>query len=299
MRIVVLGNCQAHGVAHGLAHLLPEARIDVAQLDGSPRSPRATAAATLVEGCDAVFTQPYAAAWGKLATEALAAPGRRVARIPRILFRGYQPDLAYLLHDNRPLPSPVGDYHSSIIAASFSLGLPEAEVPTLFNRLVYARLGHLDAFGKARTLLMDQLAPFGPRFAALFEAWHARGPFMHTTNHPRVFVLADVARAAAIDAGLLPEDAPPVTPAYDHLANNTIWPVYPELAGALGVPGGMVFKRAATRDAGPAGSLHLGLAAFIRESYARYARLPEPAFRTDAVGEARGTLAGFLGLGAG
>ncbi len=297
MRIVVLGNCQSNGIAHGLAHLLPEASVQVAQIDFGPRTPRGLAAAKLLEGCDVVFTQTLAPKWGTLATEALAAAGLRVVRVPLILFRGYQPDLFNLRHENRTLPSPVGAYHSSIIAAAFALGLPEGDVATLFNRLVYARLGYFEAFGKARTLLETTLEPFGPHFAGLFESWHARGPFMHTANHPRVFVLADIARAAAIDAGLLPADTPPVTPIYDHLANNAIWPVYPEIADTLGVPGSMVFKRAA--PGGGADPLHLGLHGLIRESYARYRKLPADAFRSEDIAEARRVLAGFLGLGAG
>lgn len=297
MRIVVLGNCQAHGVAHGLAHLLPEAVIQVAQIDAGPGTPRGVAAAQLIQGCDMVFAQPLDARWGALRIDALAAAGLRVAAVPRVLFDGYHPDVTYLKHHNRTPSSPVGAYHSSIVAAAFSLDVPEADVPTLFNRLVYARLGHFDAFGKARTLLAETLAPYGPRFAGLFEAWHARGPFMHTINHPHVFVLADVARAAAIAAGLLPEDTPPVTPAYDHLAANTIWPVYPEIADALGVTGGMVFKRAA--PAGGADALHLGLNALIRDSYALYRRMPAGTFGCAELAAARSALAGFLGLDAG
>jgi hypothetical protein len=297
MRIVVLGNCQANGVAHALAHLLPDAFIQVAQIDFGPRTPRGRAAAKLIEGCDVVVTQPLTANWEALATPALVAAGLRVACVPLIVFKGYQPDLVNLRHQNRTLPSPVGAYHSSIIAAAFALGVPEADVASLFNRLVYARLGHFEAFGKARTLLEATLAPFGPHFAGLFESWHARGPFMHTSNHPRVFVLADLARAAAISAGLLPGHAPPVTPAFDHLANDTIWPVYPEIAEALGVPGSLVFKRATA--AGGADVLHLGLHAFIRHSYARYAKLPVEAFAGADLAEARSALAGFLDHGAG
>jgi hypothetical protein len=299
MRIVVLGNCQAHGVAHGLAYLLPEAMVEVAQVDTAPRSPRAKAAAALIEGSDLVFAQVFAPPWGPLSYEALSAGPARLVRLPRIIFSGYQPDAVYLKHAGRPLASPLGEYHSAIIAAAFSLQVEEADVPTLFNRLVYARLGYLDAFGKARTLLQERtLGPFGAPFADAFESWHARGPFMHTANHPRGFVLADIARAAAIGAGLLPADAPRVTPAFDHLASNTVWPVYPGIAEALGVPGSVVFKRAA--PPGHVGeALHMNLPALVRACYARYPTLPEAAFHGEAVGAARSVLAGIVGRGAG
>jgi len=295
MRIVVMGNCQSHGIAHSLAHLLPEARVEVAQLDGpSPTSPRYEAAAKTLDRPAILVTQVLDARYGKLSTAELARSGRRVLRVPRVAFNGYQPDIAYLHHKGQQLHSPIGAYHSSIIAAAFSLGVAETDVATLFNRMVFARLGHLDAFGKARTLMAQQLAPFGEAMVAAFDAWHAAGPFMHTSNHPRVHVLADIARLTAIGGRLLPADAPRVTPVFDHLASNVVWPVYPGLAERLGVPGSLVFKRAAPPEA-TGHALHYGLPAFIRTSFARYRTVPAEAFRTGPIGETRAALAEFLG----
>jgi hypothetical protein len=168
-------------------------------------------------------------------------------------------------------------------------------VPQLFNRLVYGRLGYLQGFGAARTLLLEMLAGYGLDLAADLEAWHAEGPFMHGINHPRGLALADVMRAAAIRAGLLGEAAPRVRPPFDHLAADTIWPVYPEIAEALGIPGGMLFKRY-SHPVGPLGNaVYIGLPRLLRESYAMYRALPEAAFREGAVGRVRETLAGMIG----
>lgn len=295
MRIAVLGCCQAHGYAHALAHLLPGAEVESFEAVISRNQGRIDEAAAALRGFDLIFTQDFGEEFGALATAALPALGPPVHRLPLVAFQGYQPDMAYLTLRGQMQGSPVGAYHSAIIAAAFSLGVAEADVPQLFNRLVYGRLGYPERFGTARTLLLDLLAGHGLEMAAEFEAWHERGPFMHSINHPRGFVLADIARAAAIRVGLLTEAAPRVTPPFDHLAADTIWPVYPELAEALGVPGSMLFKRY-SHPIGPLGNaLYIGLPRLVRESFGIYRALPAEVFREGAVGEVRERLAAVIG----
>lgn len=295
MRIAVLGCCQAHGYAHALAHLMPEAEVEAVEAVVSRNHGRLEDAAALLRGCDILFTQDFGDEFGPLATAALPALGRPVHRLPLLAFAGYHPDMVYLTAGGQVQGSPLGAYHSAIIAAAFSLGLAEAEVPQLFNRLVYGRLGYLDAFGAARSLLLESLAGHGLDLAAAFEAWHAEGPFMHGINHPRGLVLADVMRAAAIRAGLLGAAAPLVRPPFDHLAADTIWPVYPEIAESLGIAGGMLFKRY-SQPVGPLGNApYIGLPRLLRESYAMYRALPEAAFREGAIGAVREKLAAIIG----
>lgn len=291
MRIAVLGNCQTHGYAHALAHLLPDAEVESFEAAVARNHKCIPAVAEQLRGFDVVFSQDFGPEFGPLQTQALGASGPPLHRLPVIAFRGYQPDMAYLTLEGKVQGSPVGAYHSSIIAAAFSLGVAEADVPTLFNRLIYARLGYMTAFATARTLLLELLEGFGLDMAEDFEAWHARGPFMHTNNHPCGFVLADVARAAAIRAGLLPAGAPRVSPPHDQLAIDTIWPVYPEIADALGVPGGMLFKRITRHVQPQANSAYIGLPRLVRESYAIYRALPAAAFEEGLIGQVRRKLA--------
>ncbi|MBR0673198.1 WcbI family polysaccharide biosynthesis putative acetyltransferase [Neoroseomonas soli] len=291
MRVAVLGHCQAHGYAHALAQLLPEAEVEAFEATVIRNARQAPAAAAMIRGFDVIFSQDLGAEFGRLASAALAEGGPPLHRLPVVAFRGYHPDMAYLTLKGQVQASPLGAYHSAIVAAAFSLGVAEEDVPTLFNRLVFRRLGYMATFAAGRTLLLDLLARHGLDMAAEFETWHARGPFMHTMNHPGAFVLADLARAAAIRAGLVPADAPRVPMPYDRLAGDTMWPVYPEIAETLGVPGGMLFKRN-DRPVGPLGnSTFIGLPRLIRESYAMYRNLDEAAFQEGAVGQARTRLA--------
>ncbi|MFC7473866.1 WcbI family polysaccharide biosynthesis putative acetyltransferase [Dankookia sp. GCM10030260] len=295
MRIAVVGCCQAHGYAHALAHLLPEAEVEAVEAVISRNHDKLDRAAALLRGCDVLFTQDFGAEFGPLATAALPALGPPVHRLPLLAFAGYHPDMVYLTLAGQVQGSPLGAYHSAIIAAAYSLGVAEADVPQLFNRLVYARLGYLQGFAAARTLFLEFLAGYGLDLTAEFEAWHAEGPFMHGINHPRGPVLADVMRAAAIRAGLLGAAAPRVRPPFDHLAADTIWPVYPEIAEPLGLPGGMLFKRYSD-PVGPLGNaLYIGLPRLLRESYAMYRALPAAAFTEGAAGQVRTKLAVLLG----
>ena len=63
---------------------------------------------------------------------------------------------------------------------------------------------------------------------------------MHIVNHPKIEVLAQLAQLGAKQAGLSGALAPPEG-VPDRLARCQTWPVYPELARRLGVPGSLTF----------------------------------------------------------
>jgi hypothetical protein len=104
-------------------------------------------------------------------------------------------------------------------------------------------------------------------------AWHESGVWMHTINHPKPQVLADVALHCLAALGIAGvADARDVVA--DELARSPCWPVYPEVAQALGLrtPGSHAFK-GAHRPVDQGKSVHyMGLDAFIQASFALYAR---------------------------
>ncbi|WP_149537409.1 WcbI family polysaccharide biosynthesis putative acetyltransferase [Siccirubricoccus phaeus] len=295
MRIAVLGGCQAHGVAHGLLALLPEAEVESFEAVVIRHHGQEAEVAAALSGYDLVFTQDLDPEFGPLGTAALQAAHPRLRRFPLIAFTGYQPDLVYLKKGGDVRYSPIGAYHSAIVAGAYSLGVPEADVAQLFNRLVYQRLGYFDAFGKARTLLLRMAQEsYGLDLTAEFARWHARGCFMHTNNHPKAVALAGMATVLAIAAGLVPEGTPAPELIFDHLAIDTIWPVYPELAEPLGVPGSLLFKRLNRGIGAGANSQIIGLPRLIRESYAMYPDMPPEYFTIEEAGPLREKLAEIL-----
>jgi len=296
MRIAVLGGCQAHGVAHGLISLLPEAQVESFEAVVIRHHGRQAEVAAALRGYDLVFTQDLDPGFGPFGTAALQAAHPRLRRFPLLAFTGYHPDLIYLKEGEDVRYSPIGVYHSAIIAGAYSLGVPEADVAQLFNRLIYQRLGYFEAFGKARTLLLRTAQDaYGLDLTAEFDRWHARGCFMHTINHPKAVALAGMATMLAIDAGLVPEGTPAPELSFDHLSADVIWPVYPELAEPLGLPGSMLFKRLNRGiEPGPNSQI-IGLPRLIRESYAMYPDMPPKFFAIEEAGPLREKLVAALG----
>ena len=94
---------------------------------------------------------------------------------------------------------------------------------------------------------------------------------MHTDVHPNITALVQLARGVGRHLGTPPDQlaVPWQTMIPDGLlASDTVWPVYPEIARALGVDGCLVWR---TGD----GAL-IGLDDFIERSVERY-RIYDPA----------------------
>jgi hypothetical protein len=78
--------------------------------------------------------------------------------------------------------------------------------------------------------------------SAAMICWERSGVFMHSINHPKVVVLADIAKALLKNANLpFDPDLPLADIVPDVLANGGIWPVYPDLARTIGVAGSLTF----------------------------------------------------------
>jgi hypothetical protein len=154
---------------------------------------------------------------------------------------------------------------------------------------------------RARDFLLRAGAECRLDLTAALEGWHRRGPFMHTINHPRIIACAGIAHLAAARLGLVDPAGPPPELPFDPLAADTIWPVYPEIAEELDVPGSLLFTgsllfKRITRPIEPLGNrTWLPLPDFIRESFAMYRAYPADAFSGGEVARARDVLATLLG----
>ncbi len=262
-KLLVIGNCQAYGVARSLRRACPDLEvrtIGLAEMMGDE------AGATLFgRHADAewIATQPLNDSWGALATETLAAQGKTVVRFPRVSFRGLHPDL---LGPNAPLYSlPVRGNRSAIIAAAYALGLPEPRTAELFNAYIYGVLGYFDVYPKARAHLIGEAGKCGMDIAPALEDWLAQGPFMHVPVHPKPIALDWLARQIAdrLGVAMVRTDPEPC----DLMAPLGSWPVYPEIARRLGLQGSMTFHPGALKPM-------MGLRELIAHSYRDYARFP-------------------------
>lgn len=295
MRIAVAGMCHVHGYAHALGFMLPEAEVVAFQVTAARNAGVDADVLDRLGSYDEVFAQHFPAAYGALSWDSLAARLPRLVRLPTVTFTGYQPDMCYLTHGDDQFGSPLGAYHSAIIATAFACGIAEDRVPALFNTLVFRRLGYLDAFGKAQALLLRDLEADGYDGAALLAGWVRRGCFMHTLNHPRGFVLAELAHAAAMRAGLVAGTVPAPDLPFDYLGADTVWPVYPEIAEPLGLSGVYRFKRAGHGIRPGGNDDTIGLPRFVQESYAFYRVMPRHFLECEPVARTRPVLERFAG----
>lgn len=181
--------------------------------------------------------------------------------IPTIVFDAYHPDLCHLVVDGKPLKGSMGDYHSLIAYAAFRSGMSVPQTLRLYRDDVYAALGYHGFWDDARDHLLRSFRDSGIALDQHYPDWSRHGPFMYSNNHPRIHAIRDVARGILESAGL---DAP-YTDAlpHDNLANAAIFPVYPEIASALGVAGSYRFKR-------PGYAGFMDLEAFVTASHDLY-----------------------------
>lgn len=231
MKIGVLGNCQAHGVAQCIRLLAPQVEVvsrSVSLADGDNAEVIAAVAAEMAV-CDLALIQTLNEVQPRLAglfETALAQTGSRARRWPSIIFRGFHPDCVYVVRDGRVAEGIAGPYHSALLCAAWAEGLPPERAALLFNAFAYAALGYFDAFDEAVALLEPQARRHGFDLSAFLNA--PASPFMHTVNHPRVEILQSVAAQVLDLAGVSRVPTAPLPD--DELSHGPVWPAYPQLA---------------------------------------------------------------------
>lgn len=241
--IVVMGDCQTGGVAAALSLMLPADAIT-----GEPWSRREADSERIVSalrGADVVVTSIPRDAETVLRARGHF-PDVPQLRFPRILFRGFHPDIIVPRIEGKAVRLlGVTAYHSATAVWCWRAGLDLERTRTLFTARTFERLGYTRCWRQETARLRARFMDSDLAFADVFLPLQASGQvFMHTVNHPRIDVLVQVARGLARALGA-PEDmvAQPVERMIpDALAAATVWPVYPGVAEHLGVRGDSVWR---------------------------------------------------------
>ncbi|WP_455974346.1 WcbI family polysaccharide biosynthesis putative acetyltransferase [Methylorubrum populi] len=276
-RIVVVGNnCQVAVLGGCLGFLAPDADIAAvepatfSQFDANPRH-----LLDAVASADLTVCFPFEkGVLGDLTPTRIREAARIYVPVPTIVFPAFHPDIVYISHKGGQFGSPMGDYHSALIVYGFARGFSVDEIVSLFRAEVFARLGYLDGWFGNRDSLLEMSRAHGCILDRLFAGWMRRGCFMHTINHPKLFVMDDLARDALARAGLSARSARCEDYLPDPLSGS-IWPIYPEIAARLGLTGSTTFKP-------PLGGLNflvdagrcIELRAMVEGSLAIYAHTP-------------------------
>jgi hypothetical protein len=193
--------------------------------------------------------------------------------LPVLVFPAFHPDLVYV-HDRggregAVLRGPVGDYHSALALFAVAEGLTSVQAGRLFTAETYRRLGYLDLWDSSAAMLLEAGRVAGWDLSADLMRWTRRGAFMHSINHPKMHVVADLARGVAARAGLTTAEIDLEAVQEDEFIRQGSWPVYPPVAAHYGVPGSEVFL-AQTRRTAPQRTLSLDT--FLEASFAAYRR---------------------------
>ena len=237
-RWLLTSNCQAMGLGNCLNLLSDE--ISVEYYDPANFRKQARSLQQRVTGFDRVLIAPQLE--HSLGVD-FGACGE-IWRVPTIAFNAYHPDICYVEANDKPLKSPLGDYHSLIAYAAFRVGLDLKRTLALYREEIYAALGYLDRWDHARDRLLGTFRDHGFDISQPFIAWTRGEPFMHSPNHPRIHCLRDVACGILARAGL--EASYLASLPHDNLANGPIYPVYPEIGSRLGTHGDYLFKPGGT-----------------------------------------------------
>jgi hypothetical protein len=268
MKVGVVGNCQAILMASCLRQLLPDAEI----VEHETWEPDYDAAANALAACDYVISQHLWDEFGPLDNAKLVDRVPHFLVVPSISFTGFHPDTCYLLQDKHVMPSPIGAYHSKIIAIGFSIGLSESRVEQLFNSYIYSVLGYFTEFRNAEMNLDASMRSCGIDLST--KTLMADGSFMHTINHPRFASVLTLIRCALDKLELVPATTSVIADTY--LDRDTQWPIYPEVGRRIGMAGDYTY----VKPLNPEGDKprEISLREFIVESYKMYRDFPNTVF---------------------
>ena len=267
-RWILVSNCQTYGLAHSLQMLASDVvvtPVDVGQY------------AQDLDRYNAAFADYDRVLAGDSARNLPGADfsrARRLDKTPELAFSAYQPDMTYVVRGDAFVRGPLDVYHSALGFAAHRRGLSVEQALPLFRGEVYAACGHLDRWAPARDGLVAYCASMDLDVSSAVRRWGRERAFMYSSNHPRIHVLFDVARLILEREGRSAHvtDLSP----HDNLANGGVYPVYPEVGEALGVPGAYLFKR------GDSYSL-IDLRRFLEECWAAYDAHPPGALAVHEV----------------
>jgi hypothetical protein len=280
-RILVMGNCQAGTVAKAMRYLLPDAQVDfISVFSVRRRFGRLADLIARAETYDAVFTSIYLPPFkdGGTILDLRARPNVRA--IPTVAFAAYHPDVVSVgVQDPATLQGlvsgPMGHSHSAVTLYAYLAGFSQAQTLGLFREPVFERLGYYEFWNEAVAALRRLGAEADYDLDADIARWSRRGCFMHSTNHPKLSVMADIARGLLRKAGIPFEACDLESFLPDEGAGMGSWPVYPEIAQHYGIPGSALFFKAETPRSGPARTM--SRADYVAAAYAYYDGKPREA----------------------
>jgi hypothetical protein len=228
--------------------------------------------ADLVAQYDLVLVQTNFTEMRQMLEQVGPAIQSKIRLVPGIHFAAFHPDLVYVRNGNAGhAGGPLGGYQSSIAFYSWLQGFSIADTVSLFREDVFEALGFFDYWDSSMTSLVHMGKESSVELADLLKRWTVHGCWMYSTNHPKPFVLADIAGAMLANEGISVQ-AGAEQFVYDSFAASAVWPVYPEIGQRLGIPGHYLFNKPHGKLRGRQAASVIGLEEFIRGSFKAFAK---------------------------
>lgn len=196
-------------------------------------------------------------------------PQAQLVLIPSFAYMGNRLDCFWL--NKVTSPTRAGVLNSRLAVKAYLDGKTIAQTLPLFCDAQFEAEGYYDTQDRQRTALFSLYTAQGIDLTDAFESWHSEGDFLYTPNHPETKVFYDILSAALRTAGLntalsAQEQAQLRATSENYLADNIIWPIYPEIAARRGIKNPKIQWHAASSSNEPA----FGLEEMLNRSFARF-----------------------------
>jgi hypothetical protein len=272
-KILIIGNCQVGVIAKLIEAMSAYTSVvsivmESATLEGM-RSGNLDLGKYVSE-CDYIVVQgQYNSVISELASKFPEAAGKQ-RLIPAISYTAYHPDMGYIVRaDGSHFSGATGDYHSLLCFWAWQKGYSAQEAITLFNYQNFDTLGYFSHKAAADKFLTDLGAGMEIDMRPFLRQWAAKGCFMHSLNHPKLYVMADIARYVLSRERIA--YAPSIeTYVADDLANHPCWDVFPAIASKFNIEGSYSFKQPRHMGTASRPAPILSLTQFVELSYKHY-----------------------------
>lgn len=252
--------------------LLPRAEIAYETVYNiARRFPRAADLVSRYRDRDAVFATSFRPPFADARSFEEIKGDLRIVQVPLLVFPAFHPDMVYVgdlagSSKRGYVRTALGDSNSALALYGYLSDLSLDETLRLFDGEIYAGLGYTGLWDQAVEGLLSLGRDAAYDLSEDVLRWSRRGAFMHSVNHPKMFVACDLARGLLRKAGIPFDDLDLDSYVADELLLQGSWPIYPEIGERFGIPGGYAFVGPGPRPA------VLDLRSFVETSFAAYAR---------------------------
>lgn len=258
MKILLVSNCNTEGLKNSLLFHAPQLNLDAVDInqfkkDNTPETSTLNKYDTII-GITDTFLHIKKIGSSHNADE---------ITLPPFTFSAFHPDICYVMSNGKIIQSKMHDYHSIIMLAAFLSDIPKEKIHSLFNKEVYDKLGYFSLWDSSMEYLKNSYS-----FLNIdIDEWIQKrsgyyGSFMHTMNHPKIYMLSDLAQSL-LDYLEIKHHKSSEPPIPDNLVIGPSWPIYSEIALQYGFTGHYRFRPFADYRS-------FGLKSYIEDSINHY-----------------------------